>query len=61
MTLQRALGAAIVVAARVIPASAPAADNWVTSWVASAQGPYPIGTRRATKRAFERARGEQFP
>lgn len=31
----------------MIPTTAPAADKWVTSWVASAQGPYPIGNPSA--------------
>jgi len=43
----RALRAALIIAAIAIPASAHAADKWITSWVASAQGPYPVGNPSA--------------
>jgi len=42
-----ALRAALIIAAIAIPASAHAADKWITSWVASAQGPYPVGNPSA--------------
>src|SRR5262249_39495498 len=29
------------------PVSAHAADKWITSWIASAQGPYPVGNPSA--------------
>jgi len=45
--MTRALRAALIVAAIAIPASAQAADKWITSWVASAQGPYPVGNPSA--------------
>ena len=45
--LPRALHAALVLAAIALPASAHAADKWVTSWIASAQGPYPVGNPSA--------------
>src|SRR5882724_8637113 len=45
--MKRALRAALVVAAIALPASAEAADKWITSWVASAQGPYPVGNPSA--------------
>jgi lysophospholipase L1-like esterase len=48
MTLKRALGASIILAAiALMPAPAFAADKWVTSWIASVQGPYPIGNPSA--------------
>ncbi|MBV8836644.1 MAG: lysophospholipase [Alphaproteobacteria bacterium] len=45
--MTRALRAALIIAAIAIPASAQAADKWITSWVASAQGPYPVGNPSA--------------
>jgi len=45
--MTRALRAALIVAAIALPASAQAADQWITSWVASAQGPYPVGNPSA--------------
>src|SRR6478735_7993359 len=45
--MTRALRAALIVAAIALPASAQAADKWVTSWIASAQGPYPVGNPSA--------------
>jgi lysophospholipase L1-like esterase len=43
-----ALRALIFVSAvAMIPTTASAADKWVTSWVASVQGPYPIGNPSA--------------
>jgi lysophospholipase L1-like esterase len=47
MTLTRALCAALLVAAFATPLPAQAADKWVTSWVASVQGPYPVGNPSA--------------
>jgi lysophospholipase L1-like esterase len=38
---------ALVAVALLMPLSAHAADKWVTSWAASAQGPYPIGNPSA--------------
>jgi len=50
--MTRALRAALILAAIALPAialpaTAHAADKWITSWVASAQGPYPIGNPSA--------------
>jgi lysophospholipase L1-like esterase len=45
--MRRALRAALIVAVIALPASAQAADKWITSWVASAQGPYPVGNPSA--------------
>jgi lysophospholipase L1-like esterase len=45
--ITRALRAALILAAIALPASAQAADKWITSWVASAQGPYPVGNPSA--------------
>ena len=45
--MTRALRAALIVVAIALPASAQAADKWITSWIASAQGPYPIGNPSA--------------
>lgn len=46
--MTHALKAALIVAAIVVPASsADAADKWITSWIASAQGPYPVGNASA--------------
>src|SRR5581483_1271293 len=46
--MTQALKAALIVAAIVVPASsADAADKWITSWIASAQGPYPVGNASA--------------
>src|SRR5262249_5848200 len=43
-----ALRALILVSAvALVPAAASAADKWVTSWAAPAQGPYPIGNPSA--------------
>src|SRR4029079_19812097 len=41
----RAASAALIIAALSVPAHA--ADKWVTSWAASAQGPYPVGNPSA--------------
>ena len=42
------LRATVLLSAMVLmPAAANAADKWVTSWAASAQGPYPIGNPSA--------------
>jgi lysophospholipase L1-like esterase len=45
--MKRAFRAALIVAAIALPASAQAADKWITSWIASAQGPYPVGNPSA--------------
>jgi lysophospholipase L1-like esterase len=45
--MTRALRAALIIAAIALPATAQAADKWITSWVASAQGPYPVGNPSA--------------
>ena len=46
--MTRTLRALIFVfALAMIPTAASAADKWVTSWIASAQGPYPIGNPSA--------------
>ena len=45
--MTRALRAALIIAAITLPATAQAADKWITSWVASAQGPYPVGNPSA--------------
>jgi lysophospholipase L1-like esterase len=50
--MTRALRAALIVAAITLLAielasTAQAADKWITSWVASAQGPYPTGNPSA--------------
>jgi lysophospholipase L1-like esterase len=45
--MKRALRTALLVAAIALPGSAHAADKWVTSWIASAQGPYPTGNASA--------------
>src|SRR5512132_3625266 len=48
MTFSRALRAFILIAAiSLMPVSASAADKWVTTWAASAQGPYPVGNPSA--------------
>ena len=44
----RAIRAAMLLAFVVsVPAAAQAADKWVTAWIASVQGPYPIGNPSA--------------
>jgi lysophospholipase L1-like esterase len=44
----RALRASILIATiAFMPATASAADKWVTSWAASVQGPYPVGNPSA--------------
>jgi len=50
--MTRALRAALIIAAIAVApislsASAHAADKWITSWIASAQGPYPVGNPSA--------------
>ena len=45
--MTRALSAAIVLAVLALPVPADAADKWVTSWIASVQGPYPVGNPSA--------------
>jgi lysophospholipase L1-like esterase len=48
MTFSRALRASILIAAvSLMPVTACAADKWVTTWAASAQGPYPVGNPSA--------------
>src|SRR3954453_12303897 len=43
----RTLRAALIIATAVLCAPAHAADTWITSWVASVQGPYPVGNPSA--------------
>src|SRR5436189_514546 len=48
MTFSRTLRATILIAAvSLMPVTASAADKWVTTWAASAQGPYPVGNPSA--------------
>jgi lysophospholipase L1-like esterase len=47
MTVSRALRALLIAAVSLMPVSASAADKWVTTWAASAQGPYPVGNPSA--------------
>jgi len=42
--MARALSACLLAVAASIPLAATAAPNWITSWTASPQGPYPSGS-----------------
>src|SRR3954447_24141306 len=43
----RTLRAALIIATAVLCAPAHAADTWITNWIASMQGPYPVGNPSA--------------
>src|SRR4051794_14823111 len=43
----RTLRAALIIATALLCAPAHAADKWIMSWVASVQGPYPVGNPSA--------------
>src|SRR5947209_3671835 len=45
--MTRTLRVSITIALALLCAPAHAADKWVTSWVASVQGPYPVGNPSA--------------
>src|SRR4051812_10537004 len=45
--MTRTLRAALIIATALLCAPAHAADKWITSWVASVQGPYPVGNPSA--------------
>jgi lysophospholipase L1-like esterase len=45
--MTRTLRVSIVIALALLCAPAQAADKWITSWVASVQGPYPVGNPSA--------------
>ena len=45
--MTRTMRVSIIIAAALLCAPAHAADKWVTSWIASVQGPYPVGNPSA--------------
>jgi lysophospholipase L1-like esterase len=47
LIMMRVLNAILIITAIALPASAMAADKWITTWAASAQGPYPVGNASA--------------
>ncbi|MEJ0077140.1 MAG: hypothetical protein WDO17_17190 [Alphaproteobacteria bacterium] len=45
--MTRTLRVSLIIAVTLLCAPAHAADKWVTSWIASVQGPYPVGNPSA--------------
>jgi lysophospholipase L1-like esterase len=45
--MTRTLRVSLIIAASLLCAPAHAADKWITSWIASVQGPYPVGNPSA--------------
>jgi lysophospholipase L1-like esterase len=47
MAMTRTLRVSLILATALLCAPAHAADKWITSWIASVQGPYPVGNPSA--------------